>query len=157
MPLGARRRGRAPEFDGEGIPGVDTVDAEHQIDHAIEVGRGVAEIGVDPSMQQIWKSARAEALPGARAKPVRGVHRPISAAAFFVDLQNKPDMKNKIKKLVVNKKTISNLSVADMEILGGLRTFGNGQTCMRCQSINCTYGCTVRCTLTICGGTGCLT
>jgi len=57
-------------------------------------------------------------------------------------------MKKQIKKLNLNKRTISNLNASEMnQHVGGAKTQGNGHTCTQCQTnANCGTGyCTASC------------
>ena len=51
-------------------------------------------------------------------------------------------MKNQIKKIRLNKLTISNLDARELSgRQGGVRTQGNGKTCPGHQTYYCTLGC----------------
>ena len=57
-------------------------------------------------------------------------------------------MKKQIKKLTLNKKTISNLSTSEMQgqIGGGYTNTGGNCGCSgNCTFYPCTYGCTITC------------
>jgi len=58
-------------------------------------------------------------------------------------------MKKQIKKLSLNKRTVSNLGSGEMnQRVGGDKTKGKGNTCTQCVTLN--LACTVTCTYDTC-------